>query len=103
MRAAQAICIGVTQKNKSLEKQGAFLQDFGLVEAAQTDNDLYMRGYGNAPYVYMARKGSSARFLGAGFLVDSEEDLQRIAGRSSDYREGVNAFLQKREPEFKGR
>ena len=31
-----------------------------------------------------------------------ERDLQRLAGRSNDYREGVQAFMQKRTPQYKG-
>lgn len=34
--------------------------------------------------------------------LDLERDLQRIAGRTDDYREGVSAFTDKRKPEFKG-
>lgn len=32
-----------------------------------------------------------------------ERDLQRLAGRSSDYKEGVQAFMQKRTPQYQGR
>lgn len=35
--------------------------------------------------------------------LELERDLQRLGGRSEDYREGVSAFLNKREPQFKGR
>lgn len=34
--------------------------------------------------------------------LDLERDLQRLAGRTEDYREGVRAFMEKREPRFKG-
>ncbi|KLV09854.1 MULTISPECIES: 2-(1,2-epoxy-1,2-dihydrophenyl)acetyl-CoA isomerase PaaG [Photobacterium] len=34
--------------------------------------------------------------------LDLERDLQRLAGRTEDYREGVAAFFAKRQPTFKG-
>jgi 2-(1,2-epoxy-1,2-dihydrophenyl)acetyl-CoA isomerase len=34
--------------------------------------------------------------------LDLERDLQTLAGRTDDYREGVSAFIAKRKPAFKG-
>ena len=35
--------------------------------------------------------------------LDLERDLQTLAGRTEDYREGVKAFMEKRQPNFKGK
>ncbi len=35
--------------------------------------------------------------------LDLERDLQTLAGRTEDYREGVGAFMEKRQPNFKGK
>ena len=56
------------------------------------------RGYG---LIKKALNFSANNTLDA--QLELERDLQREAGFSADYREGVSAFLQKRKPDFNGR
>ncbi|MBY6261851.1 2-(1,2-epoxy-1,2-dihydrophenyl)acetyl-CoA isomerase [Azospirillum sp. 412522] len=52
-------------------------------------------------FIKQALNASSANDLDT--QLDLERDLQREAGRSHDYREGVTAFVEKRAPKFEGR
>jgi 2-(1,2-epoxy-1,2-dihydrophenyl)acetyl-CoA isomerase len=56
------------------------------------------KGYGLVKKAFQASAGNS---LDA--QLDLERDLQREAGFSEDYREGVAAFVQKRKPQYKGK
>ena len=56
------------------------------------------KGYGLAKRALYASPGN---LLDA--QLDLERDLQREAGLSEDYREGVTAFKEKRTPRFKGK
>src|SRR5438105_4709580 len=65
---------------------------------AQTLASGPTKGYGLLKKAMYASAGNS---LDA--QLDLERDLQREAGLSEDYREGVSAFKEKRMPRFKGK
>ncbi len=73
-----------------LERQTAFLEDFGMVPADCDGEIAYFRGYGSSPYIYAAHQGKRAGFLGAGFLVASEADLQKVASACNRSIEAVD-------------
>lgn len=58
----------------------AFLEAFGMERCEQSDDErLWMRGTGPLPFVHETVRGP-ARFVGVGFLADSLDDLERLAG-----------------------
>jgi len=56
------------------------------------------KGYGLVKRAIYASAGNSLEAQ-----LDLERDLQRDAGFSADYREGVSAFMEKREPRYQGK
>jgi len=62
-----------------LAKQEEFLLDFGMRTVRRDAQELYMRGYGAAQYLYLGRKARKTQFVGAGFCVNDAEDLERLA------------------------
>lgn len=56
-----------------------FLTDFGLMLASRGRDVLYMRGIAPSPYCYRVQRAHQVRFVGAGFLVRTREELERLA------------------------
>jgi len=69
----------VYYKHRNIEKQTAFLNDFGFYEAKKIKDKIYYRGYSDEPFLYCAIASDDDEFGGAAFVVDSEEDLIHAA------------------------
>jgi len=65
----------VVYRHRDLDAVERFLTDFGLVVAHWTDERLYMRGTGPAPYVYVAERADTPSFGAIAFALESAEDL----------------------------
>lgn len=84
---------------RDLERQKAFLLDFGMRLAAETPDTLYMKGVGPLPYFYVAhderrraRQGRSARkgYLGIGFSVPTARDLATLSRETGQSIEAID-------------
>lgn len=68
-----------------LERAKGFLVDFGLRVADETEQTLFLRGTGEAPFLYRVERGPRARFVGPAFEVDDRaalDALRELAGAS---------------------
>ena len=107
--AGRARALGMALLGERISARQA--EDWGMIWKCVADDDLA------STTEQMARHLATQPTRGLGLIkramlassdnslddqLDLERDLQQLAGRSEDYREGVSAFMDKREPEFKG-
>ncbi|MCP3867670.1 MAG: 2-(1,2-epoxy-1,2-dihydrophenyl)acetyl-CoA isomerase [Gammaproteobacteria bacterium] len=107
--AGRARAMGMTMLNNKVSAEQA--AQWGMIWQVVEDQELMDRAMDMATHL------STRPTLGLGLTkkainasaandlesqLDLEYRLQRAAGRSRDYREGVNAFLEKRSARFKG-
>lgn len=91
---------------------GAQARDWGLLTEAVPGEELeetvrkYIQKYSTGPSVaYGQLKGliNAACYHELGACMQNEVQAQYVCSLSEDYREAVNAFVEKRRPDFKGR
>lgn len=93
VKAPEAVDIGMIYKSVVPEE---LMQE--ATELCEKFAQMPTRGYG------LTKKGFNAGFSNdLNTQLDLEADLQAEAGSTEDYNEGVQAFLEKRKPVFKGK
>lgn len=70
----------VIYEHPDLQRLKEFAYDFGFGIAGESDDSLYLKGYGIDQYSYIAIQapaGKPKRFIGAGFVANSADDFAR--------------------------
>jgi catechol 2,3-dioxygenase-like lactoylglutathione lyase family enzyme len=62
-----------------LDIAAKFITDFGMQIVSRSDQRLYARGTGIAPFVYFAQLGQAPGFAAFGIRMNSRDDLDRLA------------------------
>jgi 2-(1,2-epoxy-1,2-dihydrophenyl)acetyl-CoA isomerase len=107
--AGQARALGLTLTGEPLTAERA--EAWGMIWKCVDDDRLVEETtalaakFASAPTRGLAMTKKLIRESGARALADQldvERDAQRALGRTSDYKEGVAAFMEKRTPKFSG-
>ncbi|MEM7406392.1 MAG: VOC family protein [Pseudomonadota bacterium] len=69
----------VRYRTPDLDTMERFLTDFGMQLLLRTESRLYMRGTGQARYIYTTELAPEPGFIGPAFEVDSHADLEALA------------------------
>jgi hypothetical protein len=69
----------VIYNHENLDQADHFLNDFGLLEVERINDgrEIFYRGYGPDPFVYLARKAATSSFGGAAYTVENREELEK--------------------------
>jgi hypothetical protein len=71
----------VYQAHPDLERWKVFAKDFGFEFVAESDKQVFYRGYGKDPYICVASQSTSGgkEFGGVAFLANSEADFEKAS------------------------
>lgn len=70
----------VVYQVRDLDRMESFMHDFGLVTARRSEDALYLRGAGPAPFIHLTRRGPDNRFVGGALRMAARADLEELAG-----------------------